>query len=640
MIGKKVMSLLQNATKLNQIIQIHALIIKTSLDGNNFVLAKLLRRLFACSSANDLLYARSVFDEIPSPDTFIWNTMIRAYLNSQNPQESMSLFFQMRLQECIPIDSYSLSLVIQACGRLKDPGNGQKLHTQVLKIGLGSDLFVETALIEMYAKFGDIEIARKILDEMAHPDLVPYNVLLAEYVRVGEINLAHDLFDRMPERDLVSWNTMIHGHASLGDVGTAKKLFDRTCERDLISWSSMIAAYAKTRQSNEALRLFHEMQLANVLPDKVTMVSVLSACGDVGALGMGKMIHECIERNRIEIDLKLGTSLVDMYAKCGDIDNSLRVFNGMNNRDVFAWSAMIMGLANHGFGELALDHFSKMISEDIKPNDVTFIGVLSACSHIGLVDEGWTYFTSMSKVYGVSPKIEHYGCVVDILGRAGRLQEAKELIGSMPFAPDAIVWRALLGACRIYKNVEIAEEATVNLLELEPHVDGNYVLLSNIYSQAKEWDKVVNVRRMMKNINIQKVPGSSSIEVDNAVHEFVAGDQSHPESKKILRMLSEITARLKANGYAPFTASVLQDFDEKEKENALTHHSEKLAIAFGLLSTAPGSTIRIVKNLRVCDDCHIAIKLISRTYKRRIIVRDRNRFHHFVNGSCSCKDYW
>ncbi|CBI41082.3 unnamed protein product, partial [Vitis vinifera] len=413
------MSLLQNATKLNQIIQIHALIIKTSLDGNNFVLAKLLRRLFACSSANDLLYARSVFDEIPSPDTFIWNTMIRAYLNSQNPQESMSLFFQMRHQECIPIDSYSLSLVIQACGRLKDPGNGQKLHTQVLKIGLGSDLFVETALIEMYAKFGDIEIARNILDEMAHPDL----------------------------RDLVSWNTMIHGHASLGD-------------------------------SNEALRLFHEMQLANVLPDKVTMVSVLSACGDVGALGMGKMIHECIERNRIEIDLKLGTSLVDMYAKCGDIDNSLR------------------------------------------------------------------------------------------------------------------------------------------------------------------WDKVVNVRRMMKNINIQKVPGSSSIEVDNAVHEFVAGDQSHPESKKILRMLSEITARLKANGYAPLTASVLQDFDEKEKENALAHHSEKLAIAFGLLSTAPGSTIRIVKNLRVCDDCHIAIKLISRTYKRRIIVRDRNRFHHFVNGSCSCKDYW
>ncbi|RVW33608.1 Pentatricopeptide repeat-containing protein [Vitis vinifera] len=200
----------------------------------------------------------------------------------------MSLFFQMRHQECIPIDSYSLSLVIQACGRLKDPGNGQKLHTQVLKIGLGSDLFVETALIEMYAKFGDIEIARKILDEMAHPDLVPYNVLLAEYVRVGEINLAHDLFDRMPERDLVSWNTMIHGHASLGDVGTAKKLFDRTCERDLISWSSMIAAYAKTRQSNEALRLFHEMQLANVLPDKVTMVSVLSACGDVGALGMGE----------------------------------------------------------------------------------------------------------------------------------------------------------------------------------------------------------------------------------------------------------------------------------------------------------------------------------------------------------------
>ncbi|KAK9268155.1 hypothetical protein L1049_010597 [Liquidambar formosana] len=483
---------------------------------NNFVLAKLLRRIFSCSPSNIALpYARSLFDAIPSPDAFIWNTMIRAYLNSQNPHESMSLFFRMQLQKGVFFDSFTLSLVLQACGRSRDVQIGRTVHNKALKVGFGSDLFLQTALIEMYAKFGNLEIARKILDDMNDPDLVCYNVMLAEYVRVGEINLAHDLFDRMPERDLVSWNTMIHGYASLGDVGAAKKLFDKTCERDIVSWSSMIAAYAKSRQSNEALMLFHEMQLANVMPDKVTMVSVLSACGDVGALGMGKMVHEYIERNRIEIDLKLGTSLVDMYAKCGDIDNSLKVFNRMDERDVLAWSAIIMGLANHGFGELALDQFAKMISEEIKPNDIAFIGVLSACSHIGLVDRGWAYFTSMSDVYGITPKIEHYGCMVDIFGRAGQLREARELIRSMPFTADAIIWRALLGACRIYKNVELADEAIVNLLELEPHVDGNYVLLSNIYSQSKNWDKVANIRRMMKNVKIQKVPGSSSIEVNN-----------------------------------------------------------------------------------------------------------------------------
>lgn len=566
--------------------------------------------------------------------------MIRAYLISQLPTESFSLFLQLRLRGGILHDSFSLSLALQACDLSINHANGPTLHSQVFKLGFHYDLFVQTALLKMYAKFGFLDTARKVFDEMNDPDLVSYNVLLAEYVRAGEMTLAQNLFDRMPEKDLVSWNTMIHGYASHGNVRAARTLFDTSSEKDIVSWSSIIAAYAKSRQSNEALRLFYEMQLENIVPDKVTMVSVLCACGDLGALCMGKMVHEYIERQGIEIDLKLGTSLVDMYAKGGDIDNAMLAFTQMNKRDVFAWSAMIMGLANHGFGEVALDHFNKMISEGIKPNDITFIGVLIACSHIGLVDKGWTFFKSMSNVYGITPKIEHYGSMIDILGRAGRLQEARELIRSMPFEPDAVVWRTLLGACKVYKNVQLAEEATANLQLLEPHVDGNYVLLSNIYSQAKKWDEVVNVRRMMKNCNIKKLPGSSSIEVGNAVHEFVAGDKSHPQSDKIYQMLAEMTHRLKHAGYEPLTASVLQDFSDQVKETVLAHHSERLAIAFGLLNTAPGFPIRIVKNLRVCDDCHIAIKFISRIYDRKIIIRDRNRFHHFVAGSCSCKDFW
>ncbi|KAF9589453.1 hypothetical protein IFM89_023868 [Coptis chinensis] len=303
----------------------------------------------------------------------------------------------------------------------------------------------------------------------------------------------------MPAKDLVSWNTMIHGFATCGDVGTARQLFDMSSERDLVSWSSMIAGYAKSRQSNEALILFHDMQSANVRPDRVTMVSVLFACGDLGALGMGKIVHEYIDRNKVEIAVKLGTSLVDMYAKYGDIENSLKVFNGMGVKDVLTWSAVIIGRANHGFGEHALDYLAKMISGGIKANDITFIGVLSACSHVGVVDRGWTYFTSMNDKYGVTPKIEHYGCMVDLLVEFGDTSRGKRaLLEICPLLPDAIVWRTFISACKIHKNMELVEEATVNLLELEPHMDGNYVLLSNMYAQGKKWDDVVNVRRRMR----------------------------------------------------------------------------------------------------------------------------------------------
>ncbi|XP_010052946.3 pentatricopeptide repeat-containing protein At1g74630 [Eucalyptus grandis] len=638
----KVMSLLHNSRNLGHLRQAHALVLKTRLDANNHVVAKLLRTLLAqpSSRGDPLPYARSIFDSVSSPDAFIFNTLMRAELVSQRPRETLSLFLRMRRRDGVFCDSFSLSLVVQACGRLMDGDNGRTVHAQGIKIGFESDLFVQTALIEMYAKLGSVEISKRILDDLEEPDLVSFNVLLAEYVRIGEIQLARDLFDKMLERDLVSWNTMIHGYATLGDVMEARKLFDDARERDVVSWSSMIGAYARTRQSNEALKLFHEMQLANVVPDNITMVSVLAACGDIGALGMGKMIHEYIKRTRIEVDMKLGTSLVDMYAKCGDIDNSLRVFNQMDRRDVLTWSSAILGLANHGSGQAALQFFSEMIAEGIEPDDMAFVGVLSACSHMGLVDEGRTYFTLMSDVYGIAPKMEHYGCMVDILARAGRLQEARELIRKMPFAPDAVVWRALLGGCRVYKESDLAEEATVNLLELEPNADGNYVLLSNIYTQEKKWDKVIHMRKMMRNVNIEKVPGSSSIEVDNAVHEFIAGDRSHPRTEEIYQMLSEILEKLKAAEYKPLTSLVSHDLEERQKEIALAHHSEKLAIAFGLLSTNPRTPLRIVKNLRICDDCHLVIKLISKIYDREIIVRDRNRFHHFLGGSCTCKEYW
>nr|XP_043611356.1 putative pentatricopeptide repeat-containing protein At5g40405 [Erigeron canadensis] len=514
---QKIMSIIHNSKQANQfheILQIHAFLIKTSLQSNNFIITNLLRK-FPVNVPENIRYARNVFDEMPSPDTFLWNTMIRAYLNTQNHVECLPLFIKLRRQENLELDSFSLSLVVQACGRSGFVKNGKTIHTQVVKLGFGCDLFVQTGLVEMYVKFGCVVFARKVFGEMKDPDLVSYNVLLAEYVRIREMGLARKVFDSMLIRDLVSWNTMIHGYASFVHMGMSAST---VCDTE------MAVELYDCNMSREALRLFHEMQLGKFLPDKITVVSVLSACGDLGALDMGKTVHKYIEKNQIEVDIQLGTSLVNMYAKCGDIDNASKVFNGMKKRDVSLWSAMIMGLANHGYGDAALGHFHTMISEGLKPNGITFIGVLSACSHIGLVDDGWKYFNSMHDVYGLTPKIKHYGCMVDILSRAGELDAARDVIRNMPFEPDAIIWRTLLGACKIFKNVELAEEATNEILTLEAHTHENYVLLSNIYSEAKKWDEAITFRSKMEDIRIHKVRGSSSIEVRRAVHDIVSGD--------------------------------------------------------------------------------------------------------------------
>ncbi|PKA54716.1 Pentatricopeptide repeat-containing protein [Apostasia shenzhenica] len=437
------------------------------------------------------------------------------------------------------------------------------MHANVVKLGFESDMFVQTAFLEMYGKSGDFNAARRVFDEMPERDLVAYNTMLAEYVGCGDITEAQRLFDDMPERDLVSWNTMINGYATRGDLFAARQMFDRSNERDLISWSSIISAYAQCRKSSEALRLFHEMQMHDIVPDKVTMVSVLSSCGDIGALSMGKSIHRFIERTGIEVDIRLGTSLIDMYSKCGDIENSLRVFHSLPKRDALCWSAMIVGLANHGLSEDAFQNFYNMMKEDIQPNDVTFVGVLSACNHAGLLGEGRALFNSMRDVYGINPKLEHYGCMVDLLGRSGLIEEAWRLVKSMPFEPDAIIWRSLLGACHIHKNAYVAEEAVKNLFELEPQVDGHYVLLSNIYAQANQWDDVAKVRKWMRVGNIVRVPGSSSIELENVVYEFVTGERSHPKSSQMYKMLEDITDHLRNVGYRPMTGLVLQDVDDQ-----------------------------------------------------------------------------
>lgn len=534
------MLLLHRCSTLDHLRQAHALLLKSALHRRPFLLAKFLRRCFSLLSPEALPYGLSLFHRHPNPDGFLCNTAIAAHLRAGRPAESLRLFRRMQ-RLAVPVDSFGVSLSVQGAAASRDARAGGALHGQAAKRGFSADVFVQTALVEMYARAGGISMARQVFDEMPLRDMVAHNVMLGEYVSCGEIPAARKLFEEMPCRDLVSWNTMIHGLAVSGDLAGAREIFERSGERDVVSWSSMISGYARRRLPGEALKLFREMQVAGVSPDKVTMASLLSAAGDLGALATGRMIHDYVNKNRMEIDVKLGTSLLDMYAKCGDIESSLVVFERMKEKDVFAWSAMIAGLANHGRAESALELFSEMLSQGVEPNGSTFVGVLSACNHAGLVSRGRAYFNSMAGAHGIVPTIEHYGCLVDLLGRAGHLQEAREVIMAMPVEPDAVLWRALLGGCRVHKNLELAREAALELVKMEPRVEGHYVLFCNVLAQASRWDGVAGVRRTMRESGIRKVPGSSSVEVDGVVHAFIAGDRSHPRSEEIYAVLDEMS---------------------------------------------------------------------------------------------------
>lgn len=585
----------------------HGMAIKASLGSDVFILNALVHFYGSCG---DLDLAYRVFVKTPQKDVVSWNSMITAFAQGGCPEGALQLFKEMEAENVKPNDVTMVG-VISACAKKLDLEFGRWICSYIERNEISVNLTLSNAMLDMYMKCGSVEDAKR-------------------------------LFDKMPEKDTFSWTTMLDGYAKLGDYVEARRAFDAMPRQDITAWNALISAYEQNGKPKEALAIFHELQLSkNENPDEVTLVCTLSACTQLGAMDLGRWIHVYIKKQGIKLNCHLATSLIDMYAKGGDLEKALEVFYSAERKDVFVWSAMIAGLAMHGRGKAAIDMFSKMLEAKVKPNAVTFTNVLCACSHAGLVNEGQTFFYQMEPVYGVVPGEKHYASMVDILGRSGRLEEAVELIKKMPTVPSASVWGALLGACRLYGNVELAEEACSRLLELDPRNHGAYVLLSNIYAKTGKWDRVSELRKLMRDSGLQKERGCSSIEVNGIVHEFLVGDISHTSSKEIYSKLDEIAVGLKSIGYVPNKSHLLQLVEEDNmKEQALNHHSEKLAIAFGLISTGPSQPIRVVKNLRVCGDCHSVAKLISRIYDREILLRDRYRFHHFKGGHCSCMDYW
>ncbi|RIA04108.1 hypothetical protein BRARA_K01695 [Brassica rapa] len=493
-------------------------------------------------------------------------------------------------------------------------------------------LFALNSMIRAHCKSPvpekSFDFYRKILHSDLKPDNYTVNFLVQACTGMG-----------MRETGL-QVHAMVTACARCGDVGFARKLFEEMPEKDPIAWNAMISGYAQVGESREALDLFHLMQLEGVKVNAVSMISVMSACTQLGALDQGRWGHSYIERNKIKITVRLGTTLVDLYAKCGDMNRAMEVFWGLEEKNVYTWSSALNGFAMNGFGEKCLELFSLMKRDGVTPNAVTFVSVLRGCSVVGLVDEGQRHFDSMRDEFGIEPQLDHYGCLVDLYARAGHLEEAVGIIQRMPMKPHAAVWSSVLHASRMYKNLELGVLASKKMLELETTNHGAYVMLSNIYAESDNWENVSHVRQSMKSRGVRKEPGCSVMEVNGEVHEFFVGDKSHPRYTEIESFWKEISRRLRLAGYKADTSPVMFDIDEEEKEDALCLHSEKAAIAFGIMSLKEDVPIRIVKNLRVCGDCHQVSMMISKIFDREIIVRDRNRFHHFKDGRCSCNGFW
>ncbi|KAL9232333.1 hypothetical protein vseg_007457 [Gypsophila vaccaria] len=509
-------SKLRLCSSLKHLCQLHGFLVLTGFHNDNVILSKFIE---TCSRVGLSHYGQSVFSRQYQPTTYLYNTMINSLsLDQSAAKESFVLFQNIRVVGLVP-DNYTFPFVLKAAHRLFDGGVGKQVHGQVIRTGFREDIHVATALVRVYSTCGYVEDARCVFDEISGSN------------------------------DVALWNAMLAGYAGVGDMDSAQEMFEIMIERNVISWTTVMAGYVHAKRPNEAIESFLRMRGEGVELDEIALLAVLSACADLGALELGKWIHQFIDQHRLHKTVTLGNALVDMYVKSGNIEKALQVFEGIPHKNVVSWTTIIVGLAFHGLGREALEMFSRMEIAGIRPNDITFIGILSACSHVGLVELGRSYFNSMSSKYGITPKIQHYGCIIDLLGRAGCLHEAEDLVREMPFNANAAIWGSLLASARTQGESSLAAKALQRLSILEPNNSGNYTLLSNTYATLGEWNEARLVRKSMRSSGVKKLLGGSSIEINGCIHIFVAGNISNPEAKEIDRILWDIYQQCKMEKY-------------------------------------------------------------------------------------------
>ncbi|KAL8530467.1 hypothetical protein ACS0TY_007491 [Phlomoides rotata] len=666
---------LKACKELSSGMQIHGAALKSGVCCERYVLNALVVMYSKCSRVDE---AERVFANIVDRDSISWNSMLAAYVQNSLYNEALDLFLEITRDGKKP-DQVSVISVLSACGRSRNLLNGMEVHAFALKNGMDLDLHVGNTIIDMYAKCSKTVFMDFAFRRIPIKDFVSWTTIIAGYVQnscymkalqsmrevlkegididrmmIESVLLAsrglkcisiakeiHGYVIRRELSDLLIQNTIVDVYGECGEINYSRNVFESIEIKNVVSWTSMIDCYVHNRLAVEALELSSLMVREGVELDSIAILSILSAAANLSALGKGKEIHAFLIRRSLHLEESFASSLVDMYESCGAVDNSFKVFDFVNDKDLVLYTSMMKAYGMHGQGTNAIKVFRKMENENIIPDHIAFLSILSACSHSALVDEGKSFFNSMQCEYDLEPWPEHYACVVDLLGRANRLEEALDLIKSMKIKANAAVWCALLGACRTHLNMEIGEIAARKLLEIEPESPGNYVLVSNLYAAAERWEDVEEVRKRMRVKGLKKDPGCSWIEVGNKIHTFITRDRLHPQCDEIYEKLSEITEKLEREaGYRAETSHVLHNVEEREKVKMLHGHSERLALAYGLLTTPRRTPIRVTKNLRVCGDCHTFTKLLSKCFQREVVVRDANRFHHFEDGVCSCGDFW
>lgn len=654
--------------------EVHVHVIRHGFECEVDVVNALITMYVKCG---DMESARLVFDRMTKRDKISWNAIISGYFENGMCREGLELFFMMRELSVVP-DLMTMTSVISGCELLGDERLGRVIHGYAVRTEYGLDVSVGNSLIQMYSSVGNWEEAKTVFSRMESKDVVSWTAMISGYegnglpekavetyngmelegvmpdeiaivsvlsacASLGFLDMGIKLHELAKRTGLVSYiivaNSLIEMYSKCNCIDKALEVFLRIPHKDVISWTSIILGLRINNRSLEALAFFRQMKLS-LNPNYVTLVSVLSACGRLRALMCGKEIHARALRMGSGFDGILPNAILDMYVRCGRMGLAVNLFN-THEKDIFSWNILLMGYAQQGQGILAAELFDRMTKSGVKPEEITFIHLLRACSRSGMVTEGLEYFHRMKHRYCIVPNLKHYAFVVDLLGRAGKLNDAYEFIQQMPMNPDPAIWGALLNTCRIHRQTELGEIAAQHILEMDELNIGYYNLLCNFYGGSGRWDEVARFRKMMREKGLTVDPACSWVEVKGTVHAFLSGDDSHPQIQKINAVLEGFYEKMEVTGGVGTKSSSVNGVEDSKAE-VFCGHSERKAISFGLINSVPGMPISVTKNLYMCESCHNTVKFISKVVRREISVRDTENFHNFKDGVCSCGDegYW
>lgn len=661
--------------------QFHAFSVKFGYEQEEFVANSLIHMYASSGRIKDSV---RVFEGILDSDNAVaWNSMIAQFTENELHSDGLKLYGDMQKVGVSPTPP-TLSSVLKACSAVEAISEGKQVHAQSIVRGFLPNVILETVLVDFYSKCGELENGRVAFEQMENRNAFTWNCVIRGYSRSGCSGEALQLFRSMRREgiapDKFTYTALLAGVATEEDyqrvpreefrsihacvikeglttdifIGTslitmysrnqsfdeASLAFEETSSEDNGVWSAMVSAAVNNKEGEEALKLFARMLQLGIKPNPSTFSCLFTAIADLSALEAGKQIHGNCLKDISFLDTAAKNSLINMYSNCGLLAETRRVFSSFSHPNVVSFNSMISALAQHGLPTEAVEVFENMEILGLRPDHVTLLNLLSAFNHAGAVHEGLELLKSMKKKWGIEPRYQHYACAVDMLARAGDIEQATGLINQMPFEPDTSLWRVVLGACGKHWNIRIAREVAERMIELEPYEATNYVLIANVYARLGRWTEAERIRNLMEERGVQKEEGVSWVEINRRIYKFGVNDNSHPRHEEIFDKLRELMKEISLVGYKPDVSFTVHDMEEERREESLWYHAERLAFAFGVISTSKEVKLRIMKNLRVCGDCHSAFKHFSLITEREIILKDKYRFHHFSDGVCSCGDYW